>query len=72
MDDCEKCDKNSLVYAAVNEMEEYSGLNIDCWLTRIKKIESLCNIKTMSGYTKPDIVRNNIKKPCSQYSTGSI
>ena len=57
-----KCDKNSLVYAAVNEMEEYSGLNIDCWLTRIKKIESLCNIKTISGYTKPDIVRNNIKK----------
>ena len=52
-----KCDKTCLVYAAVNEMEEYSGLNIDCWLHRVKQIKSLCKIKTMPSYT--DIVRNN-------------
>jgi hypothetical protein len=57
-----KCDKTCLVYAAVNEMEEYSGLNIDCWLHRVKQIKSLCKIKTMPSYTNTDIVRNNVKK----------
>ena len=57
-----KCDKNSLVYAAVNEMDTFSGSNIDCWLHRIKQIETLCKIKSIPSYCKPDAARKNIKR----------
>ena len=57
-----KSDKSSLVYSAVNEMEEFSAANKDCWLYRIKQIESLCKIKIFPSYVKADVVKNSIKK----------
>ena len=58
-----KADKCSLVYSAVNEMEEFSAANTDCWLYRIKQIESLCKIKIFPSYVKADVVKNSIKNP---------
>ena len=57
-----KCDKSSLVYEAVNEMEQFSRSNIDCWFGRIKKIENLCKIKPLPSYCKPEATRKNIKR----------
>ena len=59
---CNKSDKDSIVYLAVREMEQYSAQKIDCWLYRVQQVESLCNIKSFPSYTKTDIVKNNIKK----------
>ena len=43
-------------------MEEFSAANKDCWLYRIKQIESLCKIKIFPSYVKADVVKNSIKK----------
>ena len=57
-----KCDKSSVLYAAVNEMEQFSASNIDCWVHRIKQIESLCKIKSFPGYTKINVVKTSIER----------
>ena len=40
----------------------FSLSGIDCWISRINKIETLCNIKTFPAYTKAEIIKNNVKK----------
>ena len=57
-----KCDKQSLVYSAVSEMEQFSAANNDCWLRRIQQIESLYKIKTFPSHPKTDLVKRNIQK----------
>ena len=44
-------------------MEEFSAVNKDCWLYRIKQIESLCQIKIFPSYVKADVVKNSITNP---------
>ena len=57
-----KSDGNSLVRAAFNEMLSFSSSGIDCWVDRIKKVETLCKIKSFPSFTKPEIVKNSTKK----------
>ena len=41
-----KQDKNSLVYEALNEMSVMSDNGIDCWLSRVNKMEVLLNLSS--------------------------
>ena len=39
-----KQDKTSLVYEALHEMSAMSDTGIDCWLSRVNKMEVLLNL----------------------------
>ena len=43
-------------------MQSFSLSGIDCWVDRIGKVETLCKVKSFPSYTKPDIVKNSLKK----------
>ena len=52
--------ESCLVFQAGNEMKMYVESDIDCWLTRISKIENMCKIKQFPSFTKTR---------CNQYLT---
>ena len=56
-----KSDKSSLVLQAVNEMSSYNEFNIDCWLSRINKVESLCKIPNFKSFSRMEKVKNTYK-----------
>ena len=43
-------------------MKSFSDLNIDCWLTRLNKVENLCKIQQFPHYIKTEKVKISIKK----------
>ena len=43
-------------------MENLYNSGIDCWLTRVRKVEQLCNIPSYSKYYKKEFVGNSIQK----------
>ena len=54
------CD--SLVHDALSEMSGYADTGEDCWLSRVRKLESLFSIPSLRNYLKKDIAGNIIKK----------
>ena len=55
-------DSNTLIRDALSEMESFSDLGHDCWLTRVRKMEQLFNIHNFHRYHKSQIVDKSIKK----------
>ena len=43
-------------------MKLYSDSNIDCWLSRLNKVENLCKIPQVPSYIKTEKVKISIKK----------
>ena len=43
-------------------MESFSDSGYDCWLSRVRKMEQLFNIKTPPSYCKKESVNSIIKK----------
>ena len=54
------CD--SLVRDALSEMSSYADTGEDCWLSRVRKLESLFSIPSLRNNLKKDIAGNIIKK----------
>ena len=55
-------DSNTLIRDALSEMESFSDLGHDCWLTRVRKMEQLFNIHNFHRYHKRELVDKSIKK----------
>ena len=55
-------DSNTLIRDALSEMESFSDLGHDCWLTRVRKMEQLFNIHNFHRYHKLELVDKSIKK----------
>ena len=54
-------DSNTLIRDALSEMESFSDLGHDCWLTRVRKMEQLFNIHNFHRYHKSKIVEKLLK-----------
>ena len=54
------CD--SLVRDALSEMSSYADTGEDCWLSRVRKLESLFNIPSLRNNLKKEVAGNSIKK----------
>ena len=54
------CD--SLVRDAISEMSSYADTGEDCWLSRVRKLESLFSIPLLRNYLKKDVAGNIFKK----------
>ena len=55
-------DQSSLVCDALTEMSGYSDSGLDCWLTRVRKLETLFDIPHQANYAKPESVGNLYKR----------
>ena len=54
------CD--SLVHDAISEMSSYADTGEDCWMSRVRKLESLFNIPSLKNNLKKEVAGNSIKK----------
>ena len=54
------CD--SIVRDALCDMSSYADSGLDCWLSRVRKLESLFGIPNLSNYLKKDSAGNIVKK----------
>ena len=54
-----QCD--SLVRDSLCEMSSYADSGLDCWLSRVRKLESLFGIPTLKNYLKKEIAGNIVK-----------
>ena len=54
------CD--SLVCDALSEMSGYADTGEDCWLSRVRKLDSLFNIPSLRNNLKKEVAGNTIKK----------
>jgi hypothetical protein len=57
-----KQNKSSLVFEAANEMKAYSDSNIDCWLTRLNKVEHICKVQQFLHYLTSADAQNRLRK----------
>ena len=55
-------DQNSLVCDALTEMSGFADSGLDCWLTRVRKLEKFFNIPHQPSYVKPEAVSSICKK----------
>ena len=55
-----QCD--SLVRDSLCEMSSYADSGLDCWLSRVRKLESLFGIPTLKNYLKKENAGNIVKK----------
>ena len=54
------CD--SIVQDELCNMSSYADSGLDCWLSCVRKLESLFGIPNLSNYLKKDIAGNIVKK----------
>ena len=55
-------DKTSLVCDALQDMSGYADSGLDCWLTRVRKLEQLFSIPQLPNYSKQESVSSMCKK----------